>query len=51
MWGTTRVHSGAFTVSHARNEMPQAVKTNIFLYPDDSCLIFQGNDVTEIEKE
>ena len=51
MWDTTKVHSGAFTASHAQNDMPQAVKTNMFLYPDDPCLIFQGNDVTEIEKQ
>ena len=31
--------------------MPQAVKSNLFLYADDSCLVFQGKDVTEIEKQ
>ena len=30
--------------------MPQAVKSNLFLYVDDSCLVFQGKDVIEIEK-
>ena len=30
------------------NDMPQAVKSNLFLYADDSCLIFQGKDVIEI---
>ena len=33
------------------NDMPQAVKWNLFLYADDSCLIFQGKDVIEIEKQ
>ena len=33
------------------NDMPQAVKSNLFLYADDSCLAFQGKDVTEIEKQ
>ena len=33
------------------NDMPQAVKSNLFLYADDSCLVFQGKDVTEIEKQ
>ena len=33
------------------NDMPQAVKSNLFLYADDSCLIFQGKDVIEIEKQ
>ena len=31
--------------------MPQAVKPNLFLYADDCCLIFQGKDVIEIEKQ
>ena len=31
--------------------MPQAVKSSLFLYADDSCLIFQGKDVIEIEKQ
>ena len=33
------------------NDMPQAVKSNLFLYADDSCLAFQGKDVIEIEKQ
>ena len=32
------------------NDMPQTVKSNLFLYVDDSCLAFQVKDVTEIEK-
>ena len=31
--------------------MPQAVKSNIFLYADDSCLMYQHRDVEEIEKQ
>ena len=31
--------------------MAQAVKSSLFLYADDSCLIFQGKDVIEIEKQ
>ena len=31
--------------------MPQAVKSNLFLYADDSCLIYQHIDVEEIEKQ
>ena len=31
--------------------MPQAVKSNLFLYADGSCLIFQGKDVIKIEKQ
>ena len=33
------------------NDMPQPVKSNLFLYADDSCLVFQGKDVIEIEKQ
>ena len=33
------------------NDMPQAVQSNLFLYADDSCLVFQGKDVIEIEKQ
>ena len=32
------------------NDMPQAVKSNLVLYADESCLIFQGKDI-EIEKQ
>ena len=32
-------------------EMPQFVKSNLFLYADDSCLIYQHRDVNEIEKQ
>ena len=33
------------------NGMPQAVKSNLFLYADDSCLMYQHRDVEEIEKQ
>ena len=32
------------------NDIPQAVKSNLFLYLNDSCLMFQYKDVQEIEK-
>ena len=32
-------------------DMPQAVKSNLFLHADDCCLIFQGKGVIEIEKQ
>ena len=32
------------------NDMPQAVDCNLFLYADDSCLVFGHNNVNEIEK-
>ena len=33
------------------NDIPQAVKSNLFLYADDSCLMYQHRDVNEIEKQ
>ena len=32
------------------NGMPQAVNSNLFLYADDSCLMFQHKEVEEIER-
>ena len=33
------------------NDIPQAVKSNLFLYADDSCLMYQHRDVNEIKKQ
>ena len=33
------------------NDMPQAAKSNLFLYADDSCLMYQNGSVEEIEKK
>ena len=33
------------------NDMPRAVKSNLFLYADESYFVFQGKDVIEIEKQ
>ena len=30
--------------------MPQAVSSNLLLYADDSCLVFQEKDVIETER-
>ena len=32
------------------NDMCQAVNSNLFLYADNSCLMFQHKDIEEIEK-
>ena len=42
MWGITRVYSGTVIVSHIHN---------LFLYADDSCFVFQGKDIIQIEKQ
>ena len=31
--------------------MSQAVKCNLFLYADDTCLVCQHNEINEIEKQ
>ena len=33
------------------NDMPRSVSSNLFLYADDSCLVFQHKDLKEIEKQ
>ena len=33
------------------NAMYQAINSTLLLYADDSCLVFQGNHVIEIEKQ
>ena len=33
------------------NDMSQAVKCNLFLYADDTCLVCQPKDINEIEKQ
>ena len=33
------------------NDMPESVSSELFLYADDSCLVFQHKDVKEIEKQ
>ena len=33
------------------NDMPMAVKYNLFLYADDTCLVFPSKNVKDIEKQ
>ena len=33
------------------NDMPMAVNCNLFLYADDTCLVFQSKNVKNIEKQ
>ena len=33
------------------NDMPMAVKCDLFLYADDTCLVFQSKNVKDIEKQ
>ena len=50
MWGITRANSGTFNISNIRECHAHAIKSNLFLYANDSCLVFNGKDVIEIEK-
>ena len=40
---------GPLLILICMNDMPQAVISSMFLYTDDSCLVFQGKDFVEIE--
>lgn len=40
----------AFAVRLLVSNMPQVVTLNLFLYADDSCLMFQHEKVEDIEK-
>ena len=33
------------------NDIPMAVKCNLFFYVDDTCIVFQSKNVEDIEKE
>ena len=33
------------------NDMPMAVKCDLFLYADDTCLVFQSKNVKDIKKQ
>ena len=33
------------------NNMPQAIKSSLLSYVDDSCMLYQHNEVDEIEKQ
>ena len=33
------------------NDMPQAVETDLFLYADDTCLVFQHKDINKMNEQ
>ena len=49
MWGTAGVHFCTSVVSDLRNDMLQAVASNL-LYTDNSCILYQHMDVVQMEK-
>ena len=49
MQSSSRIHSGTTLFLLYINDMPQAVDCELLLYADDTCLIFQRKNITEIE--
>ena len=49
MWVTSRVLGPLLFLIYV-NDIPQAVKSTLLLYADDSCFLYQHKDVDEIEK-
>ena len=41
----------SFTMLIYVDDMAMAVKCNLFLYADDACLVFQTDNVKDIEKQ
>lgn len=33
------------------NDLPKAIRSNLVLYADDSCLLYEHGDIKEIETE
>ena len=51
MWSTQVSIMGPLLLLIYVNDMPHSAKSNLFLYDDDSCRIFQGKNVIVIEKQ
>ena len=49
MWSTTRICL-KFDLFLYENNMKQAVNCDLFPYADDSCLVYQHNNVSKIER-
>ena len=50
LWYTTRFNFGSTTLFNCITDMPQAVDSELLLYPDDTCLVFQNRNIKTIEK-
>ena len=48
---TSRFYFGILLSLVYVKDMPEAVKSNLFLYANDSCLMYQHRDFEEIEKQ
>ena len=47
----TRINSWSFIFLIYVNDIPMVVKCHLFLYFDDTCLVFQSKNVKDIEKQ
>ena len=48
--GCAGIYIRTFVISIYVNDMKQAVHCDLFLYADDSCLVYQYKNVKEIER-
>ena len=48
---STRIHFWTFVISVYINDMPQAVDCDLFLYAEDTCLLFQHKDLERLKEE
>ena len=51
MWSSTRFYFCPVMLLLYDKDMPQAFDCDLILYPDDSCLVFGGNNINEVEKQ
>ena len=51
MWSSTRTILGPLLFLFYINDMPQSLNCELLLYADDTCLIFQHNDIKESENQ
>ena len=51
MWSSPKIHSRTTPVLLYINDLPQAAVSDSLLYADDTYVVFQHKNVTEIEKQ
>ena len=50
MWCSTKFNFGSTALFNLYQRMPQAVDSELLLYADDTCLIFQHMNIKTIEE-
>ena len=51
MWRSPRIYSRQLLFLLYINDLPQVVLSDLLLYADDTSIVFQDKNVTEIEKQ